>query len=265
VGLKEAKDPAGQAIFRELCGRSGRRDPVCGHDQELVKILEDLGATVESAESSPKPSSPKPKKAVDLEGVEGRLRQSGLLWRGPLGLEDWMTEDEGAVATAQDLLVRSGPVHCFDVETGMYPTQHDKLLFDLAELGGPPLAEALFVEALPAIEGKGEPYRLHAYLAGRSYSVDAQDFGDWYDLEQVLGLLNAVARDRGAEIRFATLPTEDQTACVLAAPRKALAAAVSQGLLELDQAGAAREAGQGYEAEVLRQIENGEIPLGKEE
>ena len=112
---------------------------------------------------------------------------------------------------------------------------------------------------------RGAPYRLHAYLDGRSYSVDAQDFGDWYDAEQVLGLLNAIAKDRGEEMRLLPLDTGDQTLCVLAAPKTAIVAGVAAGLFEAGSAGAGRESGQAFEQAVGRMLESGELELPSQE
>ncbi len=208
--------------------------------------------------------------------LEQALRDLGLLPRGPLpgarrqgvsGLHP------GAV------LAGSGPVHCFDLETGRFPNHHDRLLYDLVELAGPPIAAALFEEEAPAFEHpdggwvvagrtldapppgitEGMPYRLRAYYRGRVYETDAQDFGDWYDLDRVLGLVNAMAADHGAADRLVTLPTGDQTACVLAAPRQAILAGIQAGLLQVGAGGAAERGRERERRELEQMLEQGDF------
>lgn len=275
VGLADATSPEARAIFEELCARPGRREPLCDGDDALEQIVE-LPAPASGSASE--------EIAIPDATAKARLEQLGLLWRGPhpAGAGYALEDEESTPEGARGWLVASGPVHCFDVETGEFPNGHDALLFELAELAGPPLADALFVEEapplglgdgkwlvtggevdrLPAGAAEGDPYRVTAYLGGRSFAIDAQDFGDWYDLDQTIGLLNAMAIDRGAEIRLVVLPGESQIACVLAAPRAAILAGVASGALELGEADAARASGQAFEAVVLEKLEKGEIDLG---
>lgn len=273
VGAPAAANPAAHAIASELCGRAGRKDAACGDDGELTRMLEKAGFSVVGADGV-RESPRSPPAAAGTASFETRLRQLGMLDRGPLLGGPEAPGVSPSAESAQELLVRSGPVHCFDVETGTFPNQHDALLFDLAELAGPAWAGALFAEDAPTFaiaEGRwlvdgtevdrlppgrqvGEPYRLHAYVDGNDYQVEAQDFGDWYDLDQALGLLNAVAVGRGLETRFVALPTEDQMACVLVGPKLAIATAVSEGILALGGADDARQSGQGFEREVLEKM-----------
>ncbi len=209
--------------------------------------------------------------------LEAALRELGLLPRGPLpGTEVWRSE---LGLPPGEVLAGSGPVYCFDLETGQFPNQHDRLLYDLAELAGPPLNVAFFEEEAPPFEladgswmvggrkvdvpplgiAEGTPYRLRAYLGGRQYETDAQDFGDWYDLDRVLGLLNAVATAQGATARAVTLPTSDQTACVLLAPGEAILAGIQAGLLEVGTGGATERARE-LERQMLEQlVEQGDL------
>ncbi len=216
--------------------------------------------------------------AFPEEGQLARaLRDLGLLPRGPLpGTE---TRQSGAGLHPGEVLAASGPVYCFDLETDQFPNQHDRLLYDLAELAGPPLDAALFEEEAPPFEHpeggwvvagrtvaapphgtvEGMPYRLRAYLGGKIYQTDAQDYGDWYDLDRILGLLNGMAADQGAGSRVVTLPTGDQNACVLAAPGDAILAGIEAGLLQVGAGGAA-ERGRELERQALAQmLEQGDL------
>ncbi len=272
AGLADSETPEARAIFDELCRRPGRTEVTCNRDDGLVQLFGPPGLV-----AAPEPEAP----AEPEPELRAKLEQLGLLWRTPLGLDAGVAGEDSRPEDARQWLVSSGPVHCFDVETGQVPNEHDRLLFELAELAGPPLSNALFAESPPPYdlgEGKwlvggrevdrlpdglaeGDPYRLSGYLDGRAYAADAQDFGDWYDLDQVLGLLNAMAIDRAAATRLVVLPTGDQTACVLAAPRTAILAGVSSGLLELGNSDGARAAGQSFEAAVLEKLETGELEI----
>ena len=257
AAMGDAADPRARALFAEYCDRR-KNDPVCAPGVE-----EPASLGTSSAKAPPAPPTSPP--------LVGRLRAAGLLWRGPL---DRPAPSAPTGETADEILTASGPVHCFDVETGSYPNEHDGLLYDLAELAGPPLGRASFEEDAPPVElpggrwllGDGEvdrlppgvtpgaPYKLRAYLAGRAFEVEAQDFGDWFDLEQVVGLLNAIAADRRAEMRFVALAGDGQIACVLAAPRTAIRGAVQSGLLKVGTAAGAAEEGKAFEARVLKQV-----------
>jgi hypothetical protein len=263
AAMGDTGDPRARARFAEYCDRR-RNDPVCAPDAGETASL---GASAAKTPPAP-PTSP---------ALAGRLRAAGLLWRGPL---DQPAPSAPSGETADEILAVSGPVHCFDVETGSYPNEHDGLLYDLAELAGPPLGDASFQEDAPPVElrhgrwllGHGEvdrlppgvtpgaPYKLQAYLSGRAYEVEAQDFGDWFDLEQVLGLLNAISADRGAETRLVALAGDGQIACVLAAPRKAIRSAVQAGLLKVGSAASAAEKGKAFEEKVLKQMTGEESP-----
>ncbi len=209
--------------------------------------------------------------------LEQALRELGLLPRGPLPGAQQRQSGSGLHPGA--VLAGSGPVLCFDLETGRFPNHHDRLLYDLVELAGPPIASALFEEAAPAFEHpdggwvvagrrveapppgvtEGMPYRLRGYFRGRVYETEAQDYGDWYDLDRVLGLVNAMAADQGVAARVVPLPTGAQTACVLAAPRDAILAGIQAGLLQVGAGGAA-ERGRERERQLLEQmLEDGAI------
>jgi hypothetical protein len=152
------------------------------------------------------------------------------------------------------LLLAAGHAHWFDVETGMYPNEHDSLLRTLAGLVEPALVDAIFEEQLPAHESDGSPYTLTAYLGGKRYRTPAENLGDWYDVAAILRLLNAMLADRRAEERFIVLASEDQTAIIVGAPRTALEKAVQQKLLTIGNAGDAERVGKEYEEQVLKSL-----------
>jgi hypothetical protein len=98
-------------------------------------------------------------------------------------------------------------------------------------------------------------YTLRAYRNGWRYEIEARSFGDWYDVDAVLALLNSVLSDARSDLRYRALATSDQFASVVLASEQGLAAASKAGWLSFGQGGAAREQGEAFEDEVFRKIE----------
>jgi hypothetical protein len=166
--------------------------------------------------------------------------------------------DESTPIDASDILVARGRVDAFDVETGMFPNEHDELLARLSILAKPALNDVVF-EEIPPInndgdEDEGGSYQLVAYTSGKRYRVVAQNNGDWYDVDAVVGLLNALLVAKHSDTRMVLLPTGDQTAIVLAAPKAALLAASKAGLIEFASASDAEKVGKEFEDRVFEQL-----------
>lgn len=168
----------------------------------------------------------------------------------------------GADESLREVLGESGRLHTFDTETGTFPNDHDVLLVELAALAEGDL-DGVHFEELPPAEDQFEadppvPYRLNAYAGGFRYEVEADNLGDWYDVTAVVGLLNALLRERGSERRYVVLDTGDQSAAVVCAPRTGLRSALKDGLLRSTSAEAAMRAGKAFEERVLRELRRAE-------
>lgn len=92
-----------------------------------------------------------------------------------------------------------------------FPNRHDRLLTRLAHLARPDLDGARFWQHAPSQEqAYGPPrhvrrgpvvlsmpnptpanYVLGVELDGQRFEVEARSLGDWYDLDAVVGMLNA--------------------------------------------------------------------------
>jgi hypothetical protein len=115
----------------------------------------------------------------------------------------------------------------------MYPNNHDSLMRRLAALVSPELDDAVFEETAPHIDDETGPYTLTVYTAGERLRAEARNLGDWYDVEAVINLLNAAAKERGSKSRFVALASDDQTMAVLGAPAGAIARAIQGDLIEI--------------------------------
>lgn len=192
----------------------------------------------------PKPAAAPPSPAV--EAMRAKLAGAGF---GTLASSDWSDIDEDDLRP-ESVLRAAGLLVWFDVETGTFPNQHDGLLRELATAAAGDLAGVVFEEIPPAEDDAGGRYVLNAYADGRRWSITAENYGDWYDVDAMLRLGNALLRDRGSDRRMLLLVSEDQTAEVVVAPRAALGAALRQGLLHAGDPAVAREVGQAFEASV---------------
>lgn len=153
--------------------------------------------------------------------------------------------------TPLDHLIADGRVLQFDTETGIYPNEHDSLLRRLSALAPDVLQGAIFAEEANA--DSDAPYQLHAWREDQRWSTPARNLGDWYDVNAVVSMLNAMARAADSRVRWVVLTTDDQTALVVAAPDDALRGALSQGLIEAAAADAARTTGLEAEERALQE------------
>lgn len=158
--------------------------------------------------------------------------------------------------TAEDALEAMGRLTSFDTETGQWPNEHDRLLADLAASCAPALAGVLFEERAPREYVGDEPYTLVAYADGRAYRVPARNYGDWYDVEAVVGLVNALLAARGSDLRMAPLATGDQVSHLLCGPRAGITALVRRGLVRAGAPEAGEELGKDFEDRVFRSLDN---------
>jgi hypothetical protein len=77
----------------------------------------------------------------------------------------------------------------------------------------------------------GMSTRLRATSHGDTFFVDTTSDGDYYDLDAIVGLLNVVARARGAEVRYLVVVDPLAEEAIVLGPPGELASAVAEGLL----------------------------------
>lgn len=106
--------------------------------------------------------------------------------------------------TAMDYIRELGAIYWFDAETGMFPNEHDGLLHNVALLSD--MTGVEFLETPPSDDDDSEPYWLEARIAGKTYRQQAVNYGDWYDIDAVLTMLNTIAADQSLKAALWSCP-----------------------------------------------------------
>ncbi|MBL9083435.1 MAG: hypothetical protein JNK76_16585 [Planctomycetales bacterium] len=142
----------------------------------------------------------------------------------------------------------------FDAETGMFPNRHDELLADFAAASdGEFVPEAASETALQEHDEDFDcEYLLRFIAGGRLYTGRLRSFGDWYDVERTVEMINRAVADSGAVRRFVGVATGGQIAAfVFADPEKLIPLAAELHMPLLDDVNDAMEKGQAFERQVL--------------
>jgi hypothetical protein len=227
----------GKTLARAACERR-KMDPACVPNPFLEQLR---------ASSSPD-TEPEKLPQEEVDAIRARIAQ---LQRLGFTRASEVDVNEAGVDDAAVLLMHSGYAMVIDVETGFFPNQHDMLMRQLAQLVSPALDSAAFEEVYPPDDDAQRPYELIVYDGGKRFRREADNLGDWYDLDAVIDMLNALMRARQASERFFVLETGDQTAIVLAAAPGPVEKAVEAGIIALGSAEIARDRGQEFERETL--------------
>ena len=177
------------------------------------------------------------------DALEARLRELHLL-----GDEEVPREARSVL----DYLMATGRAMQFDVETDEYPNHHDSLLRRLAQLApSSSVGRATFAET--AVEDEG--YTLFAWRDDAGFTTPAEDLGDWYDVNAVVGMLNSLARSAGDSTRWILLGTGDQTTVAIAGPADSLQTLLREELIVGVDASDPREEGLAAEDEFRDRLE----------
>ena len=123
----------------------------------------------------------------------------------------------------------------FDNETGFFPNEHHHLLYEIAARSRGALDGIHFEEIPPSLEAneRHEPYKLLAYLDGKRFEVQAQNYGDWYDVAAVIGFANWMLRQRESDVRVVVSDASDQIVGLLVAPEQAILDAHARGWVQV--------------------------------
>jgi hypothetical protein len=194
-----------------------------------------------------------------LDDVRAQILQSGLLteqeYNAAKAKMDQEEPEQDGSSPILGLLSYADRLLMFDVETGELPCRHDDLLHDFAGISGGVFQPLHVSQQWRNRRGEFDDeadYTLRFVFAGRRFEVHLRNYGDWYDVERLVGAANAALAAEGRQERFVALYSGDQTAnFTFGSPAKLNRLAESLALpIEADLSRAMRE-GKGFEQRVL--------------
>jgi hypothetical protein len=184
------------------------------------------------------------------------------LQRAQTALQAPPDDEEASPPGLFECLLAGGCGLMFDAETGELPCRHDRLLQDFAAASdGVFRPEAVHQEWLQEDEDDFEgEYLLRFVHHERLYTGRFRNYGDWYDVERMLEIVNRALGDAGLAQRFVAIDTGGQTAAFVFADPAKLGPLAQQFHLPLsDNPAAAMQTGQEFEDRVREQLELEEL------
>jgi hypothetical protein len=284
-------DPAKAALADVV--RTAKHKYVREYALDRLQKLDAGAATQLSAETKvklPEPAAASPARSLTAQQAADVCVRHKLLTRAeadaalaalaakkkPPAKPDGADDEDPADDDVPAFLYAAKRFAAFDVETGLLPNRHDRLILEeLADAGAgqfkPEAALENYVEDKPRTRARGNiiveseedvtgTYTVQFIHAGRLYRFNPRDLGDWYDVSAVLLAANRALADAGSPARFVPLETGDQTAALVCCDPAALRAAAPELDLKLStDADDARKQGKAYEDAVVKKLkENGQ-------
>jgi hypothetical protein len=231
LAFYDSKDPVDKALTAAACQRLAE-NPICTRPVSSAEV------------EKPEP----PLDPAELEAAKALIAKLAAAGFSKVSAVD---PADAAGGGADAVLMLAGHAWWFDVETGFFPNYHDSLMRNLATLVSPALDDAVFEETAPTIDAETAPYRLTVYTAGKRLRAEARNLGDWYDVEAVMNLMNAVMKENGSDVRFVSLASNDQILAIVGAPQPVIDRAIQAGLIQTGEAGEAERVGKEFEADVI--------------
>ncbi len=116
-----------------------------------------------------------------------------------------------------DVLFAAGIVAWFDVETDQLPCRHDLLVQRLGEASRGGFSPKAISEEWhqKKDDDYDADYTLRFIHAGRGYVGRIRNFGDWYDVERTVIMVNRAVSDAGTAERFVAIDSGDQSAILV--------------------------------------------------
>ena len=196
---------------------------------------------------------------LDLREVLADLYETGVICQTGDELIAEMDQDEIPIDVHDPRLMieafgHAGLLTFFDTETGTMPCQHDELIRWFGQYTAEQFIPECPIQLGPTDPhfGLDSPYIVQFISQERLYRFEAENYGDYYDVESVVGALNAALEDNDQSERFIGLYTGDQCACfVFADPEQFLPIAQKYGLALSESASEAMWAGRAFEKQGL--------------
>jgi hypothetical protein len=156
-----------------------------------------------------------------------------------------------------EALGQAGILTGFDVETGVLPCGHHRLILDFAANSTGRFHPECAVEIWHRKneEDFEAPYTVRFIDRGRLYTFGAENHGDWYDVEAVVQAINFALETAGKAERFIALDGDGQVALYVLADPKAFRPIAAKYALPLsDEPDKAMRDGKAFEQKVIEQF-----------
>jgi hypothetical protein len=166
-------------------------------------------------------------------------------------------------ATLSWALNQAGLATAFDTETGLVPCRHDYLIDAFAQGSGGGFAPEAAIQIWPreCEDDYDSPYFVQFVYRGRLYQFGAENHGDYYDVEAVVGALNAALEEAAQKERYIGLYTGGQIAHFFFADPTAFAPIAEKYAIPLSaDPSEAMRAGMAFEERVFETVDAGELP-----
>jgi HEAT repeat protein len=162
---------------------------------------------------------------MDLVAALAELHAAGVIRSAPSELLNEMQEVGNRRNVAEPLdtsdpdtlvaaLAWDGIVTMFDTEADAIPCDHDRLILQFAEG-----SDGQFVPRWPvqfwhraSKDDYDGPYSVQFVFKNRLFRIGAENYGDWYDVDAVVRLINFALETVGQPQRFITLDSDGQIA-----------------------------------------------------
>lgn len=179
--------------------------------QEEARDLADLLDSVGRA-SVLEQLDARPLKQIADAAIKAGLADPAVVQKAVNKLRKW--DRSGSPPGLYLLLEVAGVLVAFDAETGMLPCRHDGLVRDFARASRGKFAPTAVSEQWhQAHEDDFEAeYTLRFIESGRLYEGRLRNFGDWYDVERTVEMINQALVDAGHLEQFVLLESDGQVA-----------------------------------------------------
>lgn len=176
-------------------------------------------------------------------------------------MEQLEAGDEESDPGLLGLLFAANSAVGFDVETGMIPCRHDSLVLDFAKASRGRFQPESVLEIWHRTNSEDfeAPYTLQFVVDDTLFAGEIRNFGDWYDVERVVQMINAALAHQKVDERFLGLAADGQFAMfVFAHPDRIIEVAERFNLALSDDFESAMRQGIEFEQKVLQKLNESE-------
>lgn len=176
-------------------------------------------------------------------------------------MEQLQAGDEESDPSLFGLLFAANSAIAFDVESGLIPCGHDSLVIDFAKASRGRFQPESVLEIWHRTNSEDfeAPYTLQFIVDDTLFAAEIRNFGDWYDVERIVQMINAALAHQKIDERFLGLAADGQSAMfVFAHPERIIEVAERFNLALSDDLESAMRQGIEFEQKVLQKLNESE-------